>query len=204
MHKFATSFRYLPGKIQNFSARIIQSEPMFKDASFHFAREHGGPITREFLDEIPHIYKNKGVFNSFVHQLEKNWYPCAPGYCQDYNSPKDTRRVHVMNSINDKEENICPIEFGMGECVLPEHFEVIYNKYWYNELKKLIDNNDLYHHKIKNNYFVLFDDFSLHHVMPASSSGSRWTGRLTIDDEHVTFLNEFRKQSQICIIEKIF
>jgi len=145
----------------NVSNDVIKDEPMFFNSSFAFAYEQGGPITRSFLEGVEEYFRKHNmqempiVFDSRVHMLMPGWYPAIPGYHHDdvprppipvgqhfitagqpdYDNPR-YKAQHILGLVN---ADICPTEFAIGECTMPEipDGELIYRE-WHQEVKRLV------------------------------------------------------------------
>lgn len=79
---------YTVGFMKPRIAEEIEAEPMLFGADWKFAAENGGPITRDFLEQL-HRAAGFGVMNrgiiidSRVHMLQEGYYPCIPGWHTD-------------------------------------------------------------------------------------------------------------------------
>jgi hypothetical protein len=72
------------GNLGDFPADIIKAEPMLYSADPSFARENGGPITQQLLDQL--VYDPDDghvVIDTRVHMLKPGWYPAIPGWHLD-------------------------------------------------------------------------------------------------------------------------
>lgn len=192
----------------------IQAEPMFFNCDCDFAYEHGGPITKSFIDALPPEYR-KGVFDSRTHMLMPGWYPAIPGYHHDdvprppievgkhfitagqpdYDNPRYNSR-HCMGLVN---AHIAPTEFAIGECTMPkiEDGELIYRR-WHNEVLSLLERGEMELVKAADRTLMFFDCQTFHQGSKAVSNGWRWFGRVSIDTDRVkTVTNQIRHQSQV-------
>ena len=205
---FNSQFKTLE-PLASFEEDIIKNEPMFFSASPAFALQNGGPITKQFLKQLP--WKNDDgtmVFDSRVHMLMPGWYPCIPGWHHDdvprtrsdgqpnYNEGKSQ---HIMAIVNG---GICPTYFAVGNGHLPEIplGKVIY-KEWHPLVELLIKNNILTVCECPSNYMVQFNYQSFHRGSAAIRSGWRWFGRVTRNSTRKV-TNEIRKQVQIYMSEE--
>lgn len=126
---------------RKFTDEDVKNELMLFSASYEFARENGGIITKSFLDAIPLGYKVDGklIIDSRVHMLMKGWYPCIPGWHHDDVERKGDKNQpnyvdpsyhaeHFFMVIN---THICPTEFLIGTITLdtPEENEIVYDSF---------------------------------------------------------------------------
>lgn len=126
MIKFKSQIKLL-GAMPSFDENIVKNEPMFFNASPIFAYENGGPITKAFL-ELTGMLDKPCVIDTRVHMLMKGWYPCIPGWHHDdvprttstgqpnYKTPEYFAK-HILGLVNG---DICPTQFALGECEMPE------------------------------------------------------------------------------------
>lgn len=197
------------GQMDEFEESVIKNEPMFFSASLKYAMEHGGPITKNFLNLLPwRCDDGTMIFDSRVHMLMPGWYPCIPGWHHDdvprtrkdgqpnYNHGKSS---HIMALVNG---NICPTYFAIGECDLPEVpiGKTVY-KEWHPLVELLIKNGRLDLWQCPSNRLVQFNYQSFHRGSPAVENGWRWFGRVTRNSTRER-TNEIRKQVQIYMSEE--
>lgn len=194
----------------------VKTEPMFFNSSYQFAMEHGGEITKAFLEALPDDWKKSEiVFDSRVHMLMPGWYPAIPGYHHDdvprpviptgqhfitagqpdYDNPR-YEAEHIMGLVN---AHICPTKFVVGKCEMspiPDG-ELIYRK-WHSEIIEKIANNELEVHSAPDKQLIHFDCYSFHTGDKAQTNGWRWFGRVSRGTDRVNHItNEIRSQVQV-------
>lgn len=186
-----------------FGETTIKKEPCFFSASYGFAYDNGGPITRAFLEALG---PKQGIFDSRVHMLMPGWYPCIPGWHHDdiprsredkqpnYDSPEYESK-HTMALVNGV---ICPTEFATGMAVLPEVplGEGPIYKVWHHAIERQIEEGKLSREAVPDRTLIHFDCYGFHQGVPAIGNGFRWFGRFSTDT-HRPIINEIRTQSQV-------
>ena len=121
-----TSTMELGPALPKFSQDEIKNEPMLFNCSADAAWELGGPITRAFLESLGS--HQAVVIDTRSHMLMQGWWPCIPGWHHDdvprsrsdgqpnYETP-EYHSMHAMALING---DMCPTQFAVGVCELPE------------------------------------------------------------------------------------
>lgn len=185
---------------------ILKNEPMFFNSGIDFAYLKGGPITRNFIDNLPMDWDDSNVvLDSRVHMLMPGWYPCIPGYHHDdvprsanSNGQPDYDNMtyqseHLMGLVNG---DICPTNFMVGQFAMPKvdtSKDVIYRK-WDEELVK----NPGLIVPAQSGQYIEFDFQSFHTGTKAVGSGWRWFVRLSRKtDRQKNITNEIRRQVQV-------
>lgn len=207
MIKFSSKIQQL-GSLDHFDESIIKNEPMFFNASAQFAYDNGGPITKQFLERSGMLDK-PCVIDTRVHMLFQGWYSCIPGWHHDdvprttltgqpnYKNPEYFSK-HIMGLVNG---DICPTQFALGECELPEVDEekVCYRE-WHPIIDKLCESGSMTRYDAIGNPILAFDAHSFHQGQKANKNGWRWFGRISYDTFRLqNITNEFRKQVQVYI-----
>lgn len=183
---------------------VVKNEPMFFGCDLQFAFDHGGSITRKFIEKID-VSSLTAVFDSRVHMLMPGWYPCIPGFHHDdversrvdgqpnYNTAS-YRCNHIMGLVNG---DICPTEFAVGDAEFSDVpiGEVIYRK-WHAEVESAIDTKKLSAFHAPSGKLIWFDDRTWHRGTQAIRTGWRWFGRVTFGSKR-KHVNEIRKQVQV-------
>lgn len=206
--KFDSQIQYLGTFNDNWGKEVISDEPMFYRASCEFAYQHGGPITKAFLDNMPEDWKSIDVtIDSRVHMLMPSWYPCIPGMHHD-DIPRtridkqpnydtiDYSADHLMGLVNG---NVAPTEFAIGEIDLeiPPVGEIIYRE-WHPLIIDAINNGKLKSVKAPSGVYIQFNNFSFHQGTATVSPGWRWFIRVSRNtDRALDCKNEIRKQVQV-------
>ena len=191
-----------------FDEEDIRKEPMFYRADAAFAYEHGGPITRRFLTNLPSDWGNIPVtIDSRVHMLMPGWFPCIPGMHHD-DIPRtridgqpnyeqlDYSADHIMGLVNGE---VTPTEFAVGEIDLeiPPVGSLVYRE-WHPKIMQAIDEGVLQSVKAESYKYIQFDNFAFHQGTKAVGSGWRWFIRVSRNTERARDCkNEIRKQVQV-------
>lgn len=194
----------------------IKNEPMFFNCDLDFAYRNGDRITRSFIDSIPSDWRSSDVvFDSRVHMLMPGWFPAIPGFHHDdvprpeipvgqhfatagqpnYDDPAYLSE-HILGLVN---ASICPTEFALGECTMPEipDGELIYRR-WHEEVCKLLDEGKLTTLFCPDRTLIQFNWQTFHQGTTAVSSGWRWFGRVSRNTNRTkTITNEIRRQVQV-------
>lgn len=195
-------------KVGNFKCEypveVVKNEPMFFNASIEFAHEHGGVITKSFIESLPEEYQN-GVIDTRVHMLMPTWYPCIPGFHHDdvprntpngqpnYTNPTYKSR-HILGLVN---ADICPTTFALGTSEFPVLSENVYKQYD-ERVIELIKSGELITLEAESGVLYEFDWQTWHTGVEAVKNGWRWFGRVSIDTERLdSITNEFRRQVQV-------
>ena len=204
---FNSKIKIHDGILPSFTDEQIKNEPMIWRATGKWAYEHGGIITRTFLNEIKKVrgdYENC-ICDSRSHMHMKNWYPAIPGYHHDtvprtrsdkqpnYDTP-EYKANHIMTLING---DCCPTQFAIGECELEEVplNEIVY-KIWHEKIIELLNDKKLKLMNIPTNKLIEFDYQAFHQAQKAVNRGWRWFGRATFNTT-VEPANEIRQQVQV-------
>lgn len=214
--KFLSNTTIVGNFAQSCTNEQIKNEPMFFNCDLKYAYEHGGPITRSFIDNLPDDWKNcDTIFDSRVHMLMPGWYPAIPGWHHDdvprpaiptgqhfitagqpdYDNPR-YKSEHIMGLVN---ADVCPTEFALGECTMsaiPDG-ELIYRK-WHEEVKECIDKTILERVKAKDRTLYEFNWETFHTGVRAESNGWRWFGRISRNTDRTNNItNEIRVNAQV-------
>lgn len=206
--KFNSQMEVL-GHMPKFDQSIVKEEPMFFNSSIEYAYEHGGPITKAFLDSLPNKDIVDYVFDSRVHMLMEGFYPCIPGWHHD-DVPRSTANGqpnyinpeyhsdHILGLVNG---DICPTEFCIGEAEMPDVDEgEVYYRVWHERLEEFIKAGKLQVVQAANDPIIKFDAHSFHRGQQALKGGWRWFGRVSWNTDRCNNkTNEIRKQVQVYI-----
>jgi len=208
----------------NWADEIVKNEPMFFNCDLDFAYTNGGPITREFIENLPRDWVNTDpVLDSRVHMLMKNWYPCIPGWHHD-DVPRSTstgqpnyvnpeyHSEHLMGLVNG---HICPTQFAIGQVEVsdPDPTKRQYNV-WNSDIEASIDDmiermkRDVSFaapfkvYKAESGRYIQFDRHAFHTGVKAVAGGWRWFIRLSRNTERQkSRTNEIRRQVQVYLEE---
>lgn len=188
MYKFNSQIQF-GSKLPHFDQGTVKNEPMFFRSNFAFAHFNGGPITKSFLEALPHDFRSADdlVIDSRVHMLMAGWWPCIPGYHHD-DVPR-TRSDGQPNYINPayKAEHClaligdcCPTQFALGQAEFPEvPIGGIYYKEWHPLVVAKINSGELEKFDCPSERLVLFDWHTWHQGTKARHKGFRWFIRAT-------------------------
>ena len=198
----------------DWSQEEIKNEPMLFNCDLLFATEHGGPITKAFLQNLPSDWIRSACFgdiviDSRVHMLMPNWYPCIPGWHHDdvprstatgqpnYETP-EYRSEHISGLVN---AEICPTTFLLGEVEVssPDINTRVYNV-MNDEIESRLAEYQKY--EAESGKYIQFNHDSFHTGVKAVKGGWRWfirASRRTERTKHTT--NEIRRQVQVYLEE---
>ena len=208
-YKFRSEIERVNSFGLQYSDTTIKNEPMFFNSSFDYAMENGGEITRAFLNALPLDWKSDVVFDSRVHMLMKDWYPCIPGWHHDdvprskspHNQPDydnlEYKSEHILGLIN---AEVCPTLFAIGDCVMPKvnlDTEIVY-QVWDEKVKTLLSMESLICVPAISNLLYKFDYQTFHCGTKALKNGWRWFGRISRNTNRVkNITNEIRANAQV-------
>lgn len=192
----------------------IKNEPMFFKSHISFVRENCGPVTRSFLDSAPPGWDDC-IIDSRSHMLMNGWYPAIPGFHHDdvprppipggqhfLTAPQpdyDTTRYYSEHIVGLLNAEVCPTQFAVGKCVMPEIAEggLIYRE-WHKEVIRLLGSGELESVMAASGKMYQFNWQTFHQCTKAVGSGWRWFIRLTRNSDTVKSpMNEIRKQVQV-------
>lgn len=199
--KFRGSFRH------EFDDNIVKNETMFFNCDLNYSYEHGGPLTKAFINGLPYDWKDcNPVLDSRVHMLMPGWLTCIGGYHHD-DVPRNTpngqpnydnlqyKSEHLMGLVN---ADISPTLFVLGKHELPKVENDIIYKVWHPIVEKQVANGELEKYEVQSGKYVEFDWQSMHCGQTTRKNGWRWFVRLsrkTDRQNHIT--NEIRRQTQV-------
>lgn len=201
-------------RLKEYTPAQIKNEPMLFSASYDFARNHGGPITDDFLDclamDYGHLLDDKLVIDSRVHMLMPGWYPCIPGWHHD-DVPR-TRRDGQPNyrKLDYKSKHFAVV---VGDCSLtqflygkisldiPRLGRTIY-KDWNEQINHILGGTRRKPGLIpvQPGLPIYFDWQTFHRGMPATKNGWRMFIRASWDTDRPK-LDEIRNQTQVYMSE---
>lgn len=208
VHSHCCELGSLPPELNDLG--VVKAEPMMFNANGTWARDHGGPITRHFLDLLTRragIELGQLVFDSRVHMLMPGWWPCIPGWHHDdvprstpdgqpnYDAP-EYRSDHAAAVVGDP---VSLTEFAVGDATFPRPPE---GAIWYGEwdpiVEKRIEEGTLAREQAPLGEVIMFDDRTWHRGAQATGSGWRWFGRASWNTDRVgRATNEIRQQVQV-------
>lgn len=201
---------------------VTKNEPMFFSCSLAYAHEHGGPITRAFVEglweAVPSLVGDStAILDSRVHMLMPGWCPAIPGYHHDDvarggadNQPdydewrkqpfmvegnySPMRTMHYMGMVN---AHLAPTRFAVGDVVMPavEPGQTIY-RVWHDEVEAMLADGRMAPVDVKSGIVYGFRDEDFHTAVPAVAGGWRWFVRVTVNSQRV-ISNEIRRQVQV-------
>lgn len=209
MHKFNSDLLLDYYRMPDFSEKQIKEEPMLFSCDAEFAKENGGPITKEFLSRLAEhwIEDERFIFDSRSHMLMPGFWPCIPGWHHDdvpreredgqpnYKNPSYSS-WHCLALING---DIAPTEFAIGSAEFPEvPLGEKYYKTWHPIVEKYIKEGKLNKLKVESNKLYYFNSESWHKGTKAIKAGWRWFGRASIKTNREV-KNEIRTQVQVYV-----
>lgn len=186
---------------------VIKNETMFFNSDLKFAYNNGGEITKSFIENLPIDWiLGDVVFDSRVHMLMKDWYPCIPGWHHDdvprtNNGQPDYDNQHyfsehILGVVN---SDICPTKFALGEVYMPpiNEGEIVYN-IWNNVVESEILEGNLRQVNISDRILTYLDCNTFHTGQKALTNGWRWFGRISRNtDRTKAITNEIRVNAQV-------
>lgn len=201
------------GMLRSYTAAEIEAEPMFFDASLHFASEHGGPITQDFCDHLtPGI---PWLIDSRVHMLMPGWFPAIPGWHHDdvprsrsdgqpnYDNPayQSQHIACVIDATDQPTESLT--EFIEGMVTLPYPYgrgRSVYG-YWNDELEaQLFESSvkkpSIFRLSVLSREVIGFDCNAFHKAVPAKTFGWRMFIRATTNTKDVA-VDKIRRQANV-------
>lgn len=210
--KFNSAITDRGGFFCNFDQDEVKNEPMFFNCDIDFAHQHGGPITREFIENLPMDWLNDNpVLDSRVHMLMPNWYPCIPGWHHD-DVPRSTPTgqpnyinpeydsLHIMGMVNGE---ICPTTFIVGDVEVSEpNINVRQYNIWNNEIENDWNEKGYQAVEAQSGRYIQFDRNAFHTGIKAKRGGWRWFIRLSRNTDRMNHItNEIRRQVQVYLEE---
>lgn len=186
----------------------IKNEPMLFNADMKFARENGGPLTKEILCGLN--YKNLGpadkyIINTRVTMCMSGQYPSIPGWHGDnvprsekYSQPDfskvDNKVRHALCLISSA-ENHSNTEF------LNQEINISYNenKVWESVdsyINGYDDNLGILKYKVKEGDIIEFGQLDMHRATEVKVQGWRLFFRISNTGKAA---NEIRNQVQIYV-----
>lgn len=190
----------------DFSVQEIKDEPMLFNCDLNFAKKHGGPITKAFIEALPEDWKNCDVvIDSKSHMLMPGWYTCIPGWHHD-DVPRNTANgqpnytnpayasQHILGLVN---SHVSATEFAIGSVDL----EIIDNdvyKIWNQKVESAVQSGDMTVVSAESGKLYSFDCDTFHRGVKASCNGWRFFIRVSRNtDRTKTVTNEIRNQVQV-------
>jgi hypothetical protein len=185
----------------------IKNEPMFFNSDLKYAYKNGGEITKSFIENLPTDWIfDEVVFDSRVHMLMKDWYPCIPGWHHD-DVPRTNNgqpnyenqhyfSEHILGIVN---SGICPTKFALGDAYMPPVLdnEIVYEK-WNKVVESEIKEGVLRSVDVFDRTLTYFDCNTFHTGQKALSNGWRWFGRVSRKTDRVkNITNEIRVNCQV-------
>lgn len=199
--KFRSQYELGP-EMMSFSQDQIKQEPMFFNCEVSYAYEAGGPITRNFINNLDSRYYH-GILDSRVHMLMPGWYPCIPGWHHD-DVPRSTQNgqpnyknpeYFSKHCLALQEADIAPTEFLSGDIELPEPSSSGSVYHQWDVFLESTRNQGIRTHA-PDRRLIYFDADTLHRGTTATRTGWRWFARVSIDTNRKP-TNEIRKQVQV-------
>ena len=198
---------------------LIKNEPMLFNCDGLHALEFGGPLTREFLCNLPADWLHVPlVIDSKVVMLMRGWWPCIPGWHHDdverrgpFNQPDyvmKNKRAEFIMCIVGTDPELCRTQFLTAPVDLPVPPEgaTVYQE-WDRMLNANQDFLDEHKRFAQDREVLFFDDATFHRGTAATGSGWRWFCRVSryydahgnpIDRGNVR-TNEVRSQVQVYV-----
>lgn len=207
---FIPRYRKIDNIDKNFSIEEIKNEPMLFQASYDFAKNNGGDITKEILyilrqdkgfrsDLIQN--PNNLIIDTRVNMLTKGVYPSIPGWhCDDvprknrYKQPdfdKISGSICHYIVVISNEPNVSGTEFITSDHML----KLDSNDVWNSLNKKINYLKNIKTKKLKSGEILEFNQLAIHRATPAKKYGWRLFFRASFTYRKPE--NEIRKQTQV-------
>ena len=197
----------MKGKMPIFPAEAIKDEPMFWSCDLNFAKEHAGPITKSFLENLPMDWKDTThglILDSRVHMLMEGFWPCIPGWHLDDvprqridHQPEhftpDYKSEHLLCFIG--EESRTEFALGKGTLIEPAIGETIYGA-WDPQIEQMCQENKLERLTAIGGIMYEFNWQTWHRGMRSTGQGWRWFARISRKTKRPV-MNEIRRQTQV-------
>ena len=201
--RFDSGFDVL-SKLPLFTGQAVKDEPMIFSGDYAFSWEHGGPITRAFLELLP---DKNCVIDSRTHMLMPGWYPCIPGWHLD-DVPRTRpdgqpdhlhpayRAYNIMAIVGDASVT----EFISGELDLEDigfYEGAVYGK-WNAEINRRLAEPDckIALRKVPESTLIYMPFGAFHRGTPATKNGWRFFIRANFNTARKPS-NEIRTQVQV-------
>lgn len=176
---------------------------MLFSADVRFARAHGGPITRAFLEYVPF----ESVIDSRVHMLMPGWYPCIPGWHlddiprtrpdgqPDHKHPAYTSSSIMMIAGDASVTEFIEGELGLSDIGITEG--AVYGR-WNACINHMLaqPNCQIAVRQVPNYSLVKFGWGAFHRGVPATKFGWRFFIRANYNTAR-DVKNEIRRQTQV-------
>lgn len=202
-------------KLKEFPQEIVKNEPMFFNASIDYAMKNGGPITKDFLDNVCRELAGSfglPIFDSRVHMLMKDWYPCIPGFHHDdvprlradkqpwypeIDGPAPEGYYFAHHAMAMYGDDICRTEFAIGTDTFSSFLpgETAY-KLWHPQVVSSLQEGTLTRVAAPMHQIIYFDARTWHQGTRSVGNGWRWFGRLSWNTGRKA-TNEVRRQVQV-------
>lgn len=216
MYHFRTNMSVIGSMNDDFSETEVKNEPMLFSCDLPSAWELGGPITRNFLTNLPDYAKEAADFivDTRVHMLMPGWFPCIPGWHHDdvprtapngqpnYDDIEAPISCHIMALVNG---DVAPTEFAVGHIDLPQVTEGNVYAAWHEIIEEKLSRpwETIRRVSAPSNQLIYFTANDLHRGTAAVRNGWRWFGRASWNTTRKP-VNEVRRQVQMYIpLEKL-
>lgn len=205
--KFNSGFETIGFPLTKFSESVIKNEPMLFSCDTRTAYKLGGPITREFLNQLPSLNEGDYIIDSRVHMLMPGWYPCIPGWHlddvprtrpdgqpeHDHPAYKASNILAIIGDASITEFIDGPLELqdvGYGE-------GAVYGK-WNAEINRRLasGNSQISISQVPECRLVRFGFGAFHRGVPATKNGWRFFIRANYNTARKVH-NEIRQQVQV-------
>ena len=202
MITFKKNFEVIKAGTSQWPDFAIKTETMFFGADCDYVISHCGPITTEFMSNLPQDFleESKVVIDSKVHMLMKDWMPCIGGWHID-DIPRTTPSGQPnYRNPEYKSEHVAAV---FGDCSFTEFLDediklknVPLGDRVYKQWNTEINCKSRKTYKARNGEMIRFGYGGFHRGTPAIKSGWRLFIRASINTERKV-VNEIRHQSQV-------
>jgi hypothetical protein len=195
---FKPNFKTIAHVNPTYSISDLDKEVSVYSASEKFCRKHCGQIANDILDNIPDSYyseaSNLGLYVNCdirIHRLYPGVYPAYPGwhcdgeYRKTYFAQPDLNEIkiskHIIVTVSSAKDGVSNPEFLNMEW----HFDsnqVNQTEVLWKQVNQNINNSNIELDTIPtfDGEIILFDNWSLHRVLPAKIRGWRLFFRMSM------------------------
>jgi len=193
-------------ELPQFDEATVKNEPMLFGASLDFAFQHGGPITRAFLDRLD--IGGNAIIDSRVHMLKFGWYPAIPGWHLDSIPRSKTNRQPDFSIDTSELRATFALVGDVSKTQFLHRGETIRlwcpdGKRWSEfsrDINSLLTDGEAHVEFAPAGRLIHFGPTDFHRASPATGDGWRMFIR-AVSGVPVEHRNEIRKQTQVYLHE---
>lgn len=190
----------------------VKNEPMVFSASYEFAYEHGGDITRLYLEMLEmndSVDLSALVIDTRVHMLKPGWFPSIPGWHCDAIPRNEDRIVDLDHPhIPNIKHHLALVDCGTGSLTkflvdepegLPKVADEGENLWGTHSklIREALERDELTSYEVDNEFLYHFPAMKYHTSVPATGHGWRFFFRASENTLTRGPFNEIRNQVQV-------